>query len=77
VADNKGKRDRKGNVTEPERYFVTTYSAREFIADNIAQGKVWYHNLASYMNVKEAREQLLYERKELREMIEHAVFDDE
>lgn len=73
----KEKRDRKGNVTEPERYFVTTYSAREFIADNIAQGKAWYNDLATYMNVKEAREQLLYERKEMHGMIEHAVFDDE
>lgn len=73
----KEKRDRRGNVTEPERYFVTTYSAREFIADNIAQGRAWYHDLATYMNVKEAREQLLYERKEIHEMIEHAVFDNE
>ncbi len=73
----KEKRDRKGNITEPERFFVTTYSAREFIADNIAQGKVWYHDLATYMNVKEAREGLLYERKEIHEMIEHASFDNE
>lgn len=73
----KEKRDRKGNVTEPERYFVTTYSAREFIADNIAQGRVWYHDLVIYMNVREARKQLLYERKEIHEMVENAVFDNE
>lgn len=71
------KRDRKGNETEPERYFVTTYSAREFIADNIAQGHAWYHDLATYMNSKESCEQLLYERKELNEMVENASYDDE
>jgi CRISPR-associated protein Cas8a1/Csx13 len=71
------KRDRKGNQIEPERYFVTTFSAREFIADNIAQGKPWYHDLATYMRNKESREQLLYERKELNEMVENASYDDE
>jgi CRISPR-associated protein Cas8a1/Csx13 len=71
------KRDRKGNQTEPERYFVTTYSAREFIADNIAQGRTWYHDLATYMSSKESREQLLYERKEINEMVEKASYDDE
>lgn len=71
------KRDRKGNEIEPERFFVTTYSAREFIADNIAQGKVWYHDLASYLSNKEFREQLQYERKELYEMIETASYDNE
>lgn len=71
------KYDRKGNQTEPERYFVTTFSAREFIADNIAQGNIWYHDLATYLSNKEAREQLLYERKELWEMVETASYDDE
>lgn len=71
------KHDRKGNQTEPERYFVTTYSAREFIADNIAQGRTWYHDLATYISNKESREQLLYERKELNEMVENASYDDE
>lgn len=71
------KRDRKGNQTEPERYFVTTYSAREFIADNIAQGRAWYHDLATYMSSKESREQLLYERKEINEMVENASYDDD
>jgi CRISPR-associated protein Cas8a1/Csx13 len=70
------KRDRKGNQTEPERYFVTTYSARELIADNIAQGNPWYHDLATYMSSKESCEQLLYERKELNEMVENASYDD-
>jgi CRISPR-associated protein Cas8a1/Csx13 len=71
------KHDRKGNQTEPERYFITTYSAREFIADNIAQKKTWYHDLATYMSSKESYEQLLYERKELNEMVENASYDDE
>jgi CRISPR-associated protein Cas8a1/Csx13 len=71
------KHDRKGNETAPERYFVTTYSAREFIADNIAQGRAWYHDLATYMSNKESREQLLYERKELNEMVENASYEDD
>ena len=71
------KHDRKGNQTEPERYFVTTYSAREFIADNIAQGRAWYHDLATYMSNKESREQLLYERKEINEMVEKASLSDQ
>jgi CRISPR-associated protein Cas8a1/Csx13 len=69
--------DRKGNETKPERYFVITYSAREFIADNIAQGNIWYHNLATYMSGRESREQLSYERKELNEMVENASLKDE
>lgn len=71
------KSDRKGNQTEPERYFVTTFSAREFIADNIAQGKVWYRDIATYLSHQETREQLQYERKELYEMVENASYDDE
>ncbi|MGH9915374.1 MAG: CRISPR-associated protein Cas8a1/Csx13, partial [Pyrinomonadaceae bacterium] len=69
--------DRKGNQTEPERYFVTTFYAREFIADNIAQGHIWYHDLATYLSNKEAREQLMYERKELCEMVKTASYDNE
>jgi CRISPR-associated protein Cas8a1/Csx13 len=71
------KSGRKGKELEPERFFVTTFSARELIADNIAQRKVWYHDIASYANQKETREQLLYERKELHEMVESTSFDDE
>jgi CRISPR-associated protein Cas8a1/Csx13 len=71
------RRDRRGNQTEPERYFVTTYSARELISDNIAQGHNWYHDLATYMSSKESCEQLLYERKELNEMVENASYDDQ
>jgi CRISPR-associated protein Cas8a1/Csx13 len=69
--------DRDGNLTEPERHFVTTFSARELIADNIAQGRAWYRDIATYMLQKETREQLFYERKELNTMIEKASFDDE
>jgi CRISPR-associated protein Cas8a1/Csx13 len=70
------KRDREGNQTEPETYFVATRSAREFIADNIAQGQVWYHDLSDYISRKEAREQLQYERKELNKMVATASYDD-
>jgi CRISPR-associated protein Cas8a1/Csx13 len=69
--------DRSGNQTEPERYFVTTFSAREFIADNIAKGQVWFHDLITYLSNKDAREQLSYERKELYEMVESASYDNE
>ena len=69
--------DRKGNQTEPERYFVTTFSAREFIADNIARGIAWYQDLTTYLRHKETREQVQYERKELYEMVETASFNDE
>jgi CRISPR-associated protein Cas8a1/Csx13 len=62
---------------EPARYFVTTFCAREFIADNIASNKVWYHNIADCVTRKETREQLFYERKELGRMVEEARFDDE
>lgn len=68
--------NRKGEVTKPESYFITTYSAREFIADNIAYGNVWYHDLAGYMDTKEAREALTtYEKKEMAQMVKEAVFD--
>lgn len=74
---SKEERDRRGNLVKPESYFVTTYSARELIADNIAQGRVWYHDIAAYMSQREAREALLYERKEMNQMVENASFEDE
>jgi len=73
----KAKFDRKGNETEPERFFVTTFSARELIADNVAQGKAWYHDIATYIGQKETREQLSYEREEISEMVEKATFGDD
>jgi len=72
-----GARDRHGNEVEPERYFVITYSAREFIADNIASGKPWYGNLAKHLANKESRQHLQYERKELHEMVQAASFESE
>jgi len=63
--------------TEPERSFVTTFSAREFIADNVASGKAWYQDIASYLSNQDTRDQLLYERKELNEMVRTASFDEE
>ncbi len=71
------KRDRRGNQVEPERSFVTTFSAREFIADNIALGKSWYDGIANHLANRESREQLQYERKELFKMVRTASFDDE
>jgi CRISPR-associated protein Cas8a1/Csx13 len=70
-------RNRKGEVTKPEHYFVTTFVAREMIADNLAQGKPWYHNLAAYMSNKEIRNQLLYEQKEMSMMVEKSTYDNE
>lgn len=74
---SKEERDRRGNLVKPESYFVTTYSARELIADNIAQGRVWYHDITTYMSQRETREALLYERKEMNQMVEKASFEDE
>lgn len=71
------KYDRKGNLTEPEWHFVTTFSAREFIADNIAQGKEWYYDISLYLSSKETYQQLQYERKELYEMVDTASYADE
>jgi CRISPR-associated protein Cas8a1/Csx13 len=71
------KLDRRGNQIESERSFITTFSGREMIADNIAKGEAWYHDIATYVNQKESREQLSYERKEMHEMVEGALFDDE
>jgi CRISPR-associated protein Cas8a1/Csx13 len=62
---------------EPAQYFVTTFCAREFIADNIASNQVWYHNIADCLTRKETREELFYERKELGRMVEEAEFDDD
>jgi CRISPR-associated protein Cas8a1/Csx13 len=70
--------NRQGVQTEPERFFVTTFSAREMIADNIAQGKAWYHDITTFMSHKETREQLYYEQKELGEMVsKNEAFDDD
>ncbi|MCI0412375.1 type I-MYXAN CRISPR-associated Cas8a1/Cmx1 [bacterium] len=70
------KMDRKGKIIEPERYFVKTYSARELIAENVAQKKPWYQDLTTFMSQKETRNQLLFEREELHQMVEKAFLDD-
>jgi CRISPR-associated protein Cas8a1/Csx13 len=74
---SKEERKRNGELVKPESYFVIAFTAREIIADNIAQGKVWYHDLATFLSNKEIRQQLYYERKEMAEMVREAVFDDE
>ena len=71
------KRDRNGNELEPARHLVGTFAAREFIADNISQGKAWHHDLAGYLGQKEVRDHLLYEGKELNKMVQSAFFEDE
>ncbi len=73
----KEKRDRKDVLKEPEHFFVTTFCAREMIADNIANNKFWYHNITEFLANRETREQLYYEQKEIGEMVEKANYDDE
>jgi len=73
----KEKRNKKGQLTEPEHHFAKTFTAREIIAENIAKGLPWFRDFSTYMTKKEIREQLLYERKELNDMVNKAVFDDE
>jgi CRISPR-associated protein Cas8a1/Csx13 len=73
----KEKRNKRGEVTEPEHYFVKICAARELIAENIARGKVWFDGFSDYMANKETRNQLTYERKEINEMVNQASFDDE
>lgn len=73
----KAKVDRRGTEIEPARVFITTFAAREFIADNIARGKVWYDDFATFITPKEIREQLNYETKELSKMVTEAIYDDE
>lgn len=72
----KEKRNRHGEVTKPEHHFIKTSAARELIADNIARGGQWYDGFADYMANKETRTQLIYERKELSDMVNQATFDD-
>lgn len=71
------KRDRKGELKEPEHFFVTTFCAREMIADNIANGNSWYQNISELLANRETREQLYYERKELGQMVREAEYEDE
>lgn len=70
------KRNRRGEVTEPEHHFIKTSSARELIAENIARGAAWFDGFSQYMANKETRKQLVYEREELNKMVTEATFDD-
>jgi len=69
------KKDRKGNVKEPEHAFVRPFTAREIIADNIANRRPWYDRFAEYMTGKETRISLQFERKELFQMTQQAEYD--
>lgn len=71
----KAKTSRTGTTMEPERYFVATYTVREIIAENIATGKPWFDNFSTYFANKELRKQILYERKELNEMVNKADYE--
>lgn len=70
------KRNRRGEVTEPEHYFIKTSSARELIAENIARGATWFDGFSQYMTNKETRTQLIYEREDLNKMVNEATFDE-
>lgn len=69
------KTDRKGKIKEPEHAFVRPYTAREIIADNIANRRPWYDRFAEYMTGKETRFSLQFERKELFQMTQEADYD--
>ncbi len=69
------KKDKKGNIKEPEHAFVRPCIAREIIADNVAKRKVWYSGFAEYMTNKEIRFSLQYERKELFQMTQDAEYE--
>ena len=70
------KRNRRGEVTEPEHHFIITSSARELIAENIARGAAWFDGFSQYMANKQTRTQLIYEREELNKMVTEGTFDD-
>ena len=42
----------RGVTIEPRRHFVTTFCAREMIADNIANHKSWYHDISGYLRTE-------------------------
>jgi CRISPR-associated protein Cas8a1/Csx13 len=69
------KKDRKGNVKEPEHSFVRPYTAREIIADNVANRRYWYARFADYMTRADTRVALQFERKELYQMTQQADYD--
>lgn len=70
------KRNKRGEVTEPEHHFITTSTARELIAENTVRGAAWFDGFSQYMANKETRTQLFYEREELNKMVNEATFDD-
>jgi CRISPR-associated protein Cas8a1/Csx13 len=69
------RKDRKGNIKEPEHAFVRPFTAREIIADNVASGRTWYAGFTEYMSRKETRVSLQFERKELFQMTQEADYD--
>lgn len=70
----KAKTDRKGNIKDPEDYYVRPFTAREIIADNIACRRHWYAGFADYMTNIETRTALQFERQELHQMTQEAEY---
>lgn len=70
------KLDRKGNISEPERAFVAVSTARELIAENVANGRAWFSGLSDFMNNKDIRQRIGYEREELNQMVEATIGDE-
>jgi CRISPR-associated protein Cas8a1/Csx13 len=69
------KTDRKGNIKEPAHDFVRPFTAREIIADNIANRRPWHAGFAEYLTNRETRIPLQFERKELFQMTQEADYD--
>ena len=71
----KPKTDRRGNITIPEHYFVRPFTAREIIADNVANRRPWFSGFADYMASAATRVPLQFERKELFAMTQEAEYE--
>lgn len=69
------KKDRRGTVKIPEHYFVRPFTARELIADNVANRRLWYAGFAEFMTHRETRIPLQFERKELYQMTQQAEYE--
>src|SRR5439155_1596406 len=71
-------KDDVGNTIEHESHFLINSTAREFISDNIAQGRDWYYDLSELLSRKEVRKGLSYrkEREGLNKMVREARFED-
>lgn len=71
----KAKFNRKGQITEPEHAFVRPCTAREIIADNLANRRPWHDRFTEYVSKKDTRISLSFERKELFQMTQEADYE--